>query len=300
MEKYVKQNFKDGNKLKAAELNHIEDGLAKIIEDYSNFEWKPIFTEREIIPRTISNEGSISLQGFFTTEEIYPLKKFIVYFDDIRYEVILGKAEDGFIGAINPETGSGEGLPFYLIINYISPSSKYMNMILWFDDGKEHNIAVYDYQCTKIPFDFMPEAIKIWDSPYQIELNDVHDERVDIAYLFLQKGIPVKAGHSPIIYAHDNDAQEPVIGFIDNNGFNLKAYDYETGEKATFISPLINSELINNSGFLKFVYRPGMGSASNHLEVVDPMIIPSSTEGSKKQFKITVDDSGTISATEIV
>ena len=35
-------------------------------------------------------------------------------------------------------------------------------------------------------------------------------------------------------------------------------------------------------------------------EVVDPMVVSSSTSGSTKKFKITVDDSGTISATEVV
>ena len=35
-------------------------------------------------------------------------------------------------------------------------------------------------------------------------------------------------------------------------------------------------------------------------EVVDPMVVSSSTPGSTKKFKITVDDSGTISATEVV
>lgn len=35
-------------------------------------------------------------------------------------------------------------------------------------------------------------------------------------------------------------------------------------------------------------------------EVVDPMVVSSSTSGSTKKFKITVDDGGTISATEVV
>ena len=35
-------------------------------------------------------------------------------------------------------------------------------------------------------------------------------------------------------------------------------------------------------------------------EAVDPMVVSSSTSGSTKKFKITVDDSGTISATEVV
>ena len=35
-------------------------------------------------------------------------------------------------------------------------------------------------------------------------------------------------------------------------------------------------------------------------EVVDPMVVSSSTSGSTKKFRITVDDSGTISATEVV
>lgn len=35
-------------------------------------------------------------------------------------------------------------------------------------------------------------------------------------------------------------------------------------------------------------------------EVVDPMVVSSSTSGSTKKFKLTVDDSGTISATEVV
>lgn len=43
----------------------------------------------------------------------------------------------------------------------------------------------------------------------------------------------------------------------------------------------------------------GLGDLVWNFEVRDSLIVKSSTEGSKKQFKITVDDSGAISATEI-
>ena len=43
----------------------------------------------------------------------------------------------------------------------------------------------------------------------------------------------------------------------------------------------------------------GLGDLVWNFEVRDSLIVKSSTEGSTKQFKITVDDSGTISATEI-
>ena len=43
----------------------------------------------------------------------------------------------------------------------------------------------------------------------------------------------------------------------------------------------------------------GLGDLVWNFEVIDSLIVKSSTEGSTKKFKITVDDSGTISATEI-
>ena len=51
--------------------------------------------------------------------------------------------------------------------------------------------------------------------------------------------------------------------------------------------PTKTSELINDSGYLT-IYQS-----------VNGMTISSSTEGSSKKFKITVDDTGTLSATEV-
>lgn len=60
--------------------------------------------------------------------------------------------------------------------------------------------------------------------------------------------------------------------------------------------PVPESATIGQTIVVKSVDGNGKPTA---WEAVDPWIIQSSTEGSTKKFKITIDDSGVLSATEI-
>lgn len=80
-----------------------------------------------------------------------------------------------------------------------------------------------------------------------------------------------------------------VRGFNQNTGFKL----LQEGEAI----PIPQTASVGQVLAVKAVDKNGMPT---EWEVVDPMVVSSSTSGSTKKFKITVDDSGTISATEVV
>ena len=81
-----------------------------------------------------------------------------------------------------------------------------------------------------------------------------------------------------------------LICFVDN---------FEMGEGITIPEKGIYS--LNSSGLYVefFSYGTIKKIDEKFLPVMDSVILNSSTSGSSKKFKITVNDSGTISATEI-
>ena len=80
-----------------------------------------------------------------------------------------------------------------------------------------------------------------------------------------------------------------VGGFNPNTGVKLL--------KAGEAIPIPQTASVGQAIVVKAVDKNGKPT---EWEVVDPMVVSSSTSGSTKKFKITVDDSGTISATEVV
>lgn len=60
--------------------------------------------------------------------------------------------------------------------------------------------------------------------------------------------------------------------------------------------PVIQSAAVGQTIMVKSVDENGKPT---EWEIVDPNVLASSTEGSTKKFKITVDDSGTLTATEV-
>lgn len=73
---YVKQNFVDGNKLYAAELNHIEDGISAIINDdviEEGSTWSSTKTYLELGNKadTVVLNGTLSASGWTGEEAPY-------------------------------------------------------------------------------------------------------------------------------------------------------------------------------------------------------------------------------------
>ena len=91
---------------------------------------------------------------------------------------------------------------------------------------------------------------------------------------------------------------ENEVGFL---GINKRNHVfYESAFLATTDSKLPNPHPLTFTGAVSETYD---GSSAKTIEIPsggDGVIIASSTAGSTKKFKITVDDSGTISATEVV
>ena len=95
-------------------------------------------------------------------------------------------------------------------------------------------------------------------------------------------------------------------GTLDNKGLSIIIDDYnevivERTPLATENSKLPNPYPLTFTGAVNETYD---GSSAKTIEIPSggggEVIIASSTEGSTKKFKITVDDNGTITATEVV
>ena len=117
-------------------------------------------------------------------------------------------------------------------------------------------------------------------------------------------------------YAHMGTDYSSVVGGIDASGYELVTTNlagfrgsYIQADIAILLRVKSTSKYLyiqaNENGEIKVSIR-NSGQAFGGIETTlfkngdDSMILKSSTEGSTKKFKLTVDDSGTISATEVV
>lgn len=100
-----------------------------------------------------------------------------------------------------------------------------------------------------------------------------------------------------------------VLDYVLNQGGQAYAFEFNSVAANAVVSVVFtrNGLVINEGPFDEFVL-PEVSTSDNNkfLRVVNgawqassDLIIPSSTSGSSKKFKITVDDSGAISATEV-
>ena len=87
---------------------------------------------------------------------------------------------------------------------------------------------------------------------------------------------------------------------IDNLKTTLNAIKYlltDYPKKKDIPTKLPNPNPLTFTGAVTGIYD---GSEALTVEIPETLILHSSTAGSTKKFKITVDDSGTLTATEIV
>ena len=92
-------------------------------------------------------------------------------------------------------------------------------------------------------------------------------------------------GNSAIVDAAKEDTGEPFFIYESMEGFNVVYWRESSGNPVTVVS------YVEKESTKKI--------PSEYLPDVSSVVLPSSTSGSSKKFRITVDDNGTISATEV-
>lgn len=125
------------------------------------------------------------------------------------------------------------------------------------------------------------------------------DKTFDEVKALIDSGIDVKCKYGTVEANYVSYNEDEGMMFFERFSF-VMGFDYFFG----FAPEVIIGEIVPSEYFL----LPNISTSDNNkfLRVVDgawkassDLIIPSSTSGSKKNFKITVDDSGTITATEV-
>ena len=99
-----------------------------------------------------------------------------------------------------------------------------------------------------------------------------------------------------------NDLPDSWVGvnvdsLIANNFVEAKGFNFYTAGDLYYY--LLSSDNKGNLTLDKYRRHGYSALSSVQIPTSENMVLKSSTEGSTKQFKITVDDSGTITATEV-
>ena len=222
-------------------------------------------------------------------------------------------------------TGSDTGEPFLMIVVNGSAIEIYTK-----DTSASHtiSISVFDVEVLKIDEKYLPKAsedsygiIKTSDvvSVYNFPAYAKHDQMVDAITAFNTGNASIVWNGEKVINASYESSDDTIsvafapvpmktITFSNNNGF----YKITLG-KPTYGELQGNGVRIVNDNNVYTVLSVEGESGSETLNVTaerisiggiygistTEMILKSSTVGSNKHFKITVDDSGTISATEV-
>lgn len=264
----------------------------KISEKFlPDVEWKPTKFEKYIGNEQILKTGAkVSGITMDIMNEIYlQTSKMPIYCDGKKYEANIFYGSVCIIGNLsiisqqNPNTGE----PFFI---YVLDSTAYIT----FKDDSEHSIQLCKYSYTRLPREYSSVII--------YNLSDITDNMEDISN-YLLEGNQVRYRKSKnVIYALNEDGMYPLVGYVDYKGYHVVskhlAEDNEIyGEIVTPFMRSDDSEKIKDGQWVK-VKKVGFDDTVV-LEPTDSWVIESSTEGSTKKFRVTVDDSGTIHTTEV-
>ena len=250
---------------------------------------------------------------------------YTIVWDGVEYSCV-GHVADGSSYIGNPAAFGAEstGEPFLYAI------SNQKNMWISYDTSTSHTIKVtiIDTVYQTIDVNMLPKAgedygvIKKSDivSAYNFPIKAPHDQMVDAITAFNTGNASIVWYGLKVIdasYSSSDDtisvtfAMEPLktLTFSNNNGFYNK-----TLGKATYRElqgsqvRIVNDDNVyatlavvgesSNTTLEVSAERISIGGPSYGISTTE-IILKSSTSGSTKRFKITVDDSGTLKATEV-
>lgn len=322
---YEKLGFVSGQTLKAEHLNHMEEGIAKI--SWDDLKDKPFGEETtvvDVLPETsitASELYEVFINCILTVGDICT-----VTWNGIEYTCVVDTFEGfpvfGNIGLVMGGEGTGE--PFVVL------AQGQILQIVSLDGTSEQivSIKVELKTVNKLDKKYLPESVTnkfrttngdtlTWDGyrggylstkvfeDYFYKVSSVVPTKSDI-----EKGVSITDNRN----VTDNEVHEESGYFWINGCYialedNVPVYDkygeqvgilYEKGIWFGFFPNSSGDDypvaltISNYTGFatekLSEAYFP---------ESVDSIVIRSSSKYSDKKFRITVDDSGTISATEV-
>ena len=189
--------------------------------------------------------------------------------------------------------GDHTGEPFVFM-----PNNEWM--VVSTENVTEHliSISAYDAQIVKIDKKFLPD-----DAPYTVpivikqdieKLSDDEKEQINDAFksgnLILYAYDPDRLGICSVITSFYFDKSSSSLKFTCFIGDHINYYDSSVSQ-STGTNDLSYEGIVKSAEF-----------AAKKLLQSEPLkyfVLASSTSGSTKQFKITVDDNGTLSTSEV-
>ena len=302
-------------------------------EDRLAYETDPVLTE--IVPEetvTFTNESGLMAALWPPTFNAVEGQTYIVKFDGADYTctcIRLG-GENGSLVLGNlsiPGFGNDTGEPFFMAYSegWTIVSS---------DSASEHTISIYSRNqiIQKIDEKFLPVAsdetygvVKKSEivTPYVFGIYAPHDKMVEAVTAFRNGTASISWYSKEVAYANYNSSTDEVsIQYADNPNVqcsyknNNGKYIYSLGEVADYGGLEVSGLRIHNSDNKKILSSISASGASrddttlsigaehlslNSKEILNrkELILYSSTVNSTKRFRITVDDTGIISATEV-
>lgn len=256
----------------------------KIPNKYLDVDWLPTKKEQIYIKENTVNNQSSSTN--LTANDINESDTIIIYCDEKRYELNPDNAENSYYAgnySLISDQLPNTGEPILLMI---TTTKTYF----YFKDSEKHIVSVGKYSYNKLPSQYAQDMITEID-------NVTSNNDISIAYEALKQGKKVRCGNNSILYSSVSDGDTSKIVFISNNGlvYYDAAYQNYTASNGLMVAPMCPTN-VQLGHHLEVAFNNGNVIG---LKAVDPWVITSSTPGSTKKFKITVDDTGTISATEI-
>ena len=190
--------------------------------------------------------------------------------------------------------------PFFVVINVGDESGRCMVLFDSESTGTEHEFAVYSGSIKQIDPKYIPSPNVIVNITRNEDGTGSADKTYAEVKALIDSGADVKCR-----------VETSVADYV---GLNVRG-NIMCFEATTFDGPYLKlfiffapDEIFTEVFPLSEMLLPGVSASDNNkfLSVVNGawqassnLIVPSSTSGSSKKFKITVDDSGAITATEV-
>lgn len=324
---YEKQTWVDGETpLDAEHFNHIEQGIADAdknaatqpdwnttdSEDPSFIKNRPFYASISLT--TFLEEQQIDFSSSFTNpENLVKGETYVVHWDDAEY-TIEATNQDIF----------GDGS---ILVPYLKQADGLFEIsgtIMTAADKGIHNVAIYKaeiYPTKTIDEKFIPDSIARTKSVVRTVGGVYPDEfgNVTVSYLSLTDRLSIcnSVGSGSISQGNRTKANGKYSHAEGDNTVAIGEFSHAEGRYTIASSDLQHTEGIYNiedsSGTYAHIVGNGSVLKRSNAYTLDwqgnawfagmiegtAIILKSSSEDSSKRFKVTIDDSGTLTATEV-
>lgn len=277
-------------------------------EDRLAYETDPVLTE--IVPEetvTFTNESGSMAASWPTTFNAVEGQTYIVKFDGADYTCtcirLRGESGPLVLGNLSiPGFGNDTGEPFVMLYSE-------MWTIASSDSASEHTISISRFASVvkRIDHKFLPVATEdtygvVKKSEIVISYNfptvfAPFVEMIEAVKAFKAGNVKITWQGENVISARHKEADDSISLVFANNPYTVCVFSKSTSGESYIYNRTIHTDS-NNSIAVRELYL--VSDNGSRLGLTDKTLtLSSSTSGSTKEFRITVDDSGVISATEV-